>query len=144
MKVTQSCPTLCNPIDYTVHGLFQTRILEWVAFPFSRVSSQPRDQTQGSNPGLPHCRQILYQLNHKGSPVNTLNLNLKNISHRILSETGKRMIKKSSHKNKNAEVRILMSSKKLFSLSFSFRADSFTFKKLAPSFSNYILHRLPV
>ena len=100
--------------------------------------------TQGSNPGLPHCRQILYQLNHKGSPVNTLNLNLKNISHRILSETGKRMIKKSSHKNKNAEVRILMSSKKLFSLSFSFRADSFTFKKLAPSFSNYILHCLPV
>ena len=35
-----------------------------VAFPFSRGSSQPRDQTQT----LPHCRQILYQLNHKGSP----------------------------------------------------------------------------
>ena len=101
--------------------------------------------TQGSNPGLPHCRQILYQLSHKGNPVNTLNLNLKNISHWILSETGKRMIKKSSHKNKNAEVRrILMSSKKLFSFYFSFRADSFTFKKLAPSFSNYILHCLPV
>ena len=38
-------------------------ILEWVAFPFSSVSSQPR-----SNPGLPHCRWILYQLSHKGSP----------------------------------------------------------------------------
>ena len=35
VKVTQSCPTLCNPRDYTVHGLLQARILEWVAFPFS-------------------------------------------------------------------------------------------------------------
>ena len=45
-KVTQSCLTLCNPMDYTVHWILQTRILEWVAFPFSRRSSQPRDQTQ--------------------------------------------------------------------------------------------------
>ena len=36
MKVTQSCLTLCNPVDYTVHGILQARILEWVAFPFSR------------------------------------------------------------------------------------------------------------
>ena len=49
MKVTQSCPTLCNPMDYTVHGILQARILEWVAFPFSRGSSQPRDQTQVSH-----------------------------------------------------------------------------------------------
>ena len=63
MKVTQSCRTLCNPRDYTVHGILQARILEWVAFPF------PGDlPTQGSNPGLPHCRQILYQLSHQGSP----------------------------------------------------------------------------
>ena len=48
VKVTQSCPTLCNPMDYTVHGILQARILEWVAFPFSRGSSQPRDQTQVS------------------------------------------------------------------------------------------------
>ena len=41
---TQSCPTLCDPTDYTVHGILQARILEWVAFPFSRGSSQPRDQ----------------------------------------------------------------------------------------------------
>ena len=47
-KVTQSCPTLCNPIDYTVHGILQPRILEWVAFAFSRGSSQPRDRTQVS------------------------------------------------------------------------------------------------
>ena len=48
MKVTQSCPTLCNPMDYTVHGILQARILEWVAFPFSRGSSEPRDWTQVS------------------------------------------------------------------------------------------------
>ena len=33
VKVTQSCPTLCDPMDYTVHGILQARILEWVAFP---------------------------------------------------------------------------------------------------------------
>ena len=43
VKVTQSCPTLCDPLDHTVHGILQDRILEWVANPFSRVSSQPRD-----------------------------------------------------------------------------------------------------
>ena len=48
VKVTQSCPTLCDPMDYTVHGILQARILEWVAFPFSRGSSQPRDRTQVS------------------------------------------------------------------------------------------------
>ena len=35
-------PTLCDPMDYIVHGVLQARILEWVAFPFSRGSSQPR------------------------------------------------------------------------------------------------------
>ena len=48
MKVTQSCPAICNPTDYTVHGILQARILERVACPFSRGSSQPRDQTQVS------------------------------------------------------------------------------------------------
>ena len=48
VKVAQSCPTLCDPTDYTVHGILQARILEWVAFPFSRGSSQPRDRTQVS------------------------------------------------------------------------------------------------
>ena len=46
VKVAQSCPTLCNSMDYTVHGILQARILEWVAFPFSRGSSQPRDLTR--------------------------------------------------------------------------------------------------
>ena len=49
MKVNQLCPTFCNPLDYTVHGILQARILEWVAIPFSRESSQPRDQTQVSH-----------------------------------------------------------------------------------------------
>ena len=42
-KVSQSCPTLCDPMDDTVPGILQARILEWVAFPFPRGSSQPRD-----------------------------------------------------------------------------------------------------
>ena len=42
VKVAQSCPTLCNPMDYTVHGIPQARILEGVAVLFSRGSSQPR------------------------------------------------------------------------------------------------------
>ena len=45
VKVAQSCLTLCDPMDYTVHGILQARILEWVAFPFSRASSQPKDWT---------------------------------------------------------------------------------------------------
>ena len=46
MKVSQSCPTLWDPTDYTVHGILQVRTVEWVAFPFSRGSSQLRDRTQ--------------------------------------------------------------------------------------------------
>ena len=49
MKVAQSCPTLCDPMHYTVHGILQATILKWVAFPFSRGSSHPRDQTQVSH-----------------------------------------------------------------------------------------------
>ena len=58
VQVAQSCLTLCDPTDCTVHGILQARILEWVAFPFSRGSSQPGE----------HCRRSLYQLSHKGSP----------------------------------------------------------------------------
>ena len=94
---------MCDPLNYTVHGVLQARILEWVALPFSRGSSQPRDRTQvscievdslpaepqgkpkntgvgslsllqvifltqGSNWGLLHCRQILYQVSYQGIP----------------------------------------------------------------------------
>ena len=48
VKATQYCATLCDPMDHRVHGILQARILEWVAFPFSRGSSQPRDWTQVS------------------------------------------------------------------------------------------------
>ena len=50
----QSCPTLCDPMDCSppgssVYGILQTRILEWVAIPFSRGSSQPRDHASISS-----------------------------------------------------------------------------------------------
>ena len=48
VKAVQLCPTLWDPMDYTVHRILQARTLEWVAFPFSRASSQPRDWTQVS------------------------------------------------------------------------------------------------
>ena len=53
MLVAQSCPTLCDPMDCSlpgssVHEILQARLLEWVAFPSSKVSSQPSDQTQVS------------------------------------------------------------------------------------------------
>ena len=44
--VTQSCPTLRDPMAYTVREILQARILEWVAFSFSRESSQPRDASR--------------------------------------------------------------------------------------------------
>ena len=44
----KSCPTLWDPMDYIVHGILQARKLEWVAVPFSRGSSKPRDGTQVS------------------------------------------------------------------------------------------------
>ena len=46
VKVAQTCSTHCDPTDYTVHGVLQVRILEWVAVLFSRGSSQPKDRTQ--------------------------------------------------------------------------------------------------
>ena len=106
VEITQLCLTLCDPMDYIVYGILQARILEWVAFPFSRGPSQPKIEprsptlqadslpaeppgkpkntglgspslfqwifpTQESNPGLLHCRQILYQLSYQGSPEGT-------------------------------------------------------------------------
>ena len=61
----QMCTTVCNLMDCSlpgssVHGILQARILEWVAMLFSRGIFP----TQGSNPSLPHCRQI--HLSHQG------------------------------------------------------------------------------
>ena len=65
VKFTQSCPTLCHS-----HGLYNP----WNSLGKNTgMGSLPLLQgifpTQGSNQGLPHCRQILYQLSHKGSPL---------------------------------------------------------------------------
>ena len=73
-EVAQSCLTLWDLMDCSlpgssVHGIFQARVLEWVAISFSKGSSIP---TQGSNPGLPHCRQTLYHLSQQGSPGSPL------------------------------------------------------------------------
>ena len=62
----------CSPLGSSGHGILQARILEQVAIPFSRGSSQPRDWTQVSNPGLLHHRQILYCLSQEASPECTL------------------------------------------------------------------------
>ena len=72
ISVTQSCPTLCNTMDYSppgssVHGILQARILEWVAILFSRKCSQLRE----SNLDLQHCMQILHHLSHQGRSKNT-------------------------------------------------------------------------
>ena len=90
VKITQSCPTLCDLMDYTVHGILQARIWRWVAFPFSRWSPAESQgtlkntgvgslsllqwvfPTQELNWGLLHCKRILYQVNHQGSPLSFL------------------------------------------------------------------------
>ena len=68
--VAQPCPTLCDPMDCSllgssVHGIFQARILEWVAIPFLRGSYWPRDWTQVSCIAV----RFFYHLSHRGSPV---------------------------------------------------------------------------
>ena len=68
--IAQLFLTLCNPTDCSPPGssvleILQARILEWIAIPFSRGSSQPRDQIWV----FLHCRQILYHLNNQGSPL---------------------------------------------------------------------------
>ena len=68
--VTQSCLTLCDPMDYSlpgspVHGISQARRVDWVPILFSRGSSWP----QGSDLGHLHRRQILYHQSNQGSKV---------------------------------------------------------------------------
>ena len=53
-RVVESCLTLCDPMDYTVHGMLQAFSLLQGIFP-----------TQGLIPGLPHCRRMLYQPSHR-------------------------------------------------------------------------------
>ena len=65
-EVAQSCPTLFDPMDCnvpnsSVHGIFQARVLEYSSFLLQSIFP-----TQGSKPGLPHCRQTLYGLSQQG------------------------------------------------------------------------------
>ena len=67
VKVAQSCLTLCDPMDYTAHGILQATTGHNTGVG-SLSLLQGIFSTQGLNPALPHCRQILYQLSHKQSP----------------------------------------------------------------------------
>ena len=65
-EIAQLCLTVCDLLDCSLpgsslHGILQARVLEWVAISFSRGIFP----TYGSNPGLPHCRQMLYRLSHQ-------------------------------------------------------------------------------
>ena len=76
VKVAPLRPTIGNPMAYTVHGILQTRTLEWVAIPFSRGSSQPRDRTQVS-----HVQEDCLPAEPPGKPLGTgrVGLNLRRI-----------------------------------------------------------------
>ena len=63
VKVAQSCPTLCDPMDYTVHGILQARTLEWVAFPFSRDLPNP-----GIEPRSPTLQADSWPTEPRGKP----------------------------------------------------------------------------
>ena len=67
--IAQLCPTLCDPMDYSwpgssVHGILQARILEWVAIPFSRGSSDP-----GIEPGSPTLQADSLPSELRGKPI---------------------------------------------------------------------------
>ena len=64
--VAQLCLTLCDPMHYTVHGILQARILEWVVFPFSRRSSNP-----GIEPRSPALQADSLPAEPQGKPKNT-------------------------------------------------------------------------
>ena len=73
VPINQSCPALCDPMDYSspdssVHGILQARMLEWVAIPSLRGASRPRDWTHIS---YVSCigRLVLYHYCHLGSPI---------------------------------------------------------------------------
>ena len=65
VQVAQSCPTLCDPVDYTVHGILQARILEWVAFPSPGDLPNP-----GIKPGSPALQADSLPAEPPGKPKN--------------------------------------------------------------------------
>ena len=96
VKVSQSCPTLYNPIDYTVHGILQARILEWVAFPFSLLQGvgcyfllQGIFLTQGSNPHLLcllHWQVVSLPLAPSGKPWDKPRWHIKKQRHQFANK----------------------------------------------------------
>ena len=66
VKVTRSCPTHWDPMDYTVHGILQVRIPEWVAYPFSSRPSRPSNQT-----GFPALQVDSLPTELSGKPLQT-------------------------------------------------------------------------
>ena len=64
VKVAQPCPTLCNPMDYTVHRILQARILEWVAFPSPGVLPNP-----GIEPRPPALQVDSLPTEPQGKPI---------------------------------------------------------------------------
>ena len=66
MKVAQLCPTLCDPVGYTVHGILQVRILEWVAFPSPGDLPNP-----GIEPRFPALQAASLPAEPPGNPKNT-------------------------------------------------------------------------
>ena len=77
-KWIQWCPTLCNPMDCSppgssLHGVFQARILGWVAISFSRGSSQPRNRTHISYISY-IGKRVLYHSHHLGSPFDPVSI----------------------------------------------------------------------
>ena len=73
VKVAQLCPTLCNPTVYPWNSPGQNTGVGSLSF------LQGVFPTQGLNPGCPHCRRILYQLSHKGSPNECINIKKKKV-----------------------------------------------------------------
>ena len=65
-KVAESCPTLCAPMDYTVHGILQARILEWAAFPSPGDLPNP-----GIKPRSPSLQADSLPAEPQGKPKNT-------------------------------------------------------------------------
>ena len=66
MKIAQSCPTLCDPMDYTVHEILQARILEWVAFP--SPGDLPNPEIKPRSPAL---KTVSLPAEPQGKPKNT-------------------------------------------------------------------------
>ena len=91
VKVTQSFPTLCDVMDYTVHGILQARILEWVAFPFSNGSSWPRNWT-----GVSYIEGRFFTTEPPGKPCGILGLKFK-VSVKLCSSGGSRKGSSSFH-----------------------------------------------